>query len=152
MGEHAVSTATQDAPERVVDVEGQARVVMNLLREYAGKLSALNTEILQVFGYDVRTTLHHQAWVLDQSELMWKPLLKVLSRGSALREHALLDALTEDELNLRMIEAEIHIDHNVRLADRVRERIVSAKLTEPFARLRFESPLSGMKGGPLRPV
>lgn len=133
-----------------VNVEHHARIVMDLLREYAKKLAQLNEELLSAnegAGY----TANRAAWLLDQSEVTRKPLMAILSRGSGLREGSPLESITRDELSLRMFETEVHLHHMLRLAHQLRERITSAKLTEQVAKLRLSAGLNAMKGGPLKP-
>jgi hypothetical protein len=148
---NAIETETV---EPRINVEEQARIVMTVLREYAEKLVKLNHHLLNVVE---RTTqnrvipIEEGAWLLDQSEIVRKPLLTLLSRGSGLRENALLELITRDELSLRMTELEVHLHHMIRQTGELRAMIDRWKKTEAVAKLRVSAGLNAMKGGPLRP-
>lgn len=146
-----MSTTTADITERPVNVEEQARIVMGLLREYAAKLAELNSTLLLVLKMEIQNEINHAAWLLDQSELIQKPLLAILSRGSGLRDNSPLETITQDELSLRLFETEVHLHHMMRLSQQLRDKIKSHKLTDDVAKRRMAAGLSGMKGGPLRP-
>jgi len=144
--------AAIEAPEQPVNVEEQARIVMNLLREYAEKLSTLNRELASCSVSWQRGNPREQAaWLLDQSELIRRPLLTILSRGSGLRENAPLESITRDELSLRMTETELHLHHMIRQAGELRAQIEQKKLMAEVAKLRLVAGLSAMPGGPLHP-
>jgi len=146
---------TTDTPPQAVDVEEHARVVMGLLREYVEKLVVINRDLAEcVSGWQqplLAGDYSQAAWLLDQSELIRKPLLAVLSRGSGLRENASLEPITQDELNLRMVETEVHMHHMMRLTGELRSHIESKKVMDHVGKLRVVAGLSGMKGGPVRP-
>jgi uncharacterized protein YecT (DUF1311 family) len=130
---------------RGVDVEERARTVMAVLREYAEKVAALNKE----FGAAlINLTSNHRslnesqvAWLLDQAELMRRPLLAILSRGSGLRENAPIESITRDELSLRMVELEVHLHHMFRHAGELRAKLESWRLAEGVTPLRFAAGL-----------
>ncbi len=139
---------------RAIDVDEQARIVLGLLKEYAEKLSSLNTDILEARtdptrGLPLRT--ERAAWLLDQGELLKPPLSRIISRGSALLEHMNLDTVVEDELALRMREIEIHLHHTLRLTHELKQVFEQARNAEQIAKLRLAAGLNAMKGGPLRP-
>lgn len=143
--------AAIEAPEQV-NVEEQARTVMNLLREYAEKLVTLNRELASCLVTWQRSDPFEQtAWLLDQSELIRKPLLTILSRGSALRENAPIESITRDELSLRMVETEVHLHHMIRQAGELRTRVVQEKKMADVAKFRLAAGLNAMPGGPLHP-
>ncbi len=74
-----------------MDVEEQARIVSALLKEYVDKLAALNTALLGAMEKgpsDLRA-----AWLLDQGELLRHPLARIISRGSGLLEHSILNSM-----------------------------------------------------------
>ncbi len=173
--------ATTEAPETTetaemrISVVEQARIVSGLLKEYAAKLAELNAELLG-FSFKPGTTacFAHTAWLLDQGELLRKPLSNIISRGSALleysspeaiarlsavapvRERSSLDFLTADELALRMREIEIHLHHMLRLTHELRESVETGLRKGGYkgdlvAKLRLAAGLNAMKGGPLNP-
>jgi hypothetical protein len=145
-----MSATATEVPDRV-DVEAHARTVSALLREYAAKLATLCDELLAVLAAPPRDTLDRAAWLLDRSDLVRKPLLVILSRGSGLRENGPLEPLTRDELSLRMFEAEVHIHHALRLTGQLRDKIAGSKYAGEVKKLRLAAGLSAMKGGPLDP-
>jgi hypothetical protein len=141
-----MNTTVAETTERPVNVEEQARIVMGLLREYAGKLSELTAELLQLPGpYDL--DFNRVAWLLDQSELLRKPLLTILSRGSGLRENAPLEPIVRDELSLRMFETEVHLHHVTRLTILLRDRLSERQMAEQVAKLRVSAGLPGESNG-----
>lgn len=145
-----MTTATAETNERRVSAEEQARIVSGLLKEYAEKLSALNANLLNAITKGYFTA--QAAWLLDQGELLRKPLAQIISRGSGLLEHSNLDTITEDELALRMQEIEIHLHHALRLTHEFKQPIEKNKAqAEAVAQLRVAAGLNAMKGGPLRP-
>lgn len=149
MGDETMNTATVEANERRVSVEEQARIVSGLLKEYADKLAALTAELI-----DTKSNMdqnERNAWLLDQGELLRKPLAQIMSRGSGLLEHAHLESITEDELTLRMREIEIHLHHTLRLTHELKQLVDNYRVTEQVAKLRVSAGLNAMKGGPLRP-
>lgn len=174
--------ATAEAPEVAETMElrpsaaEQARIVCELLKEYATKLAELNGEMLKLpFGSFVPSTIPlsqlapRAAWFLDRVDQLRRPLSKIISRGSALleysspdavaklkavapvRENSSLDSLTADELALRMREIEIHHHHMLRLAHEIRQGLTEVKWSEPVKKLRLAAGLNAMKGGPLDP-
>jgi|GEM_PF-6759778 len=144
-----MTTTMVETNERRVSVEEQARTVSGLLKEYADKLTALNADLLDAICNPEMTA--RAAWLLDQGELLRKPLSQIISRGSGLLEHAALDTIVEDELSLRMREIEIHLHHAVRLTHELKQILLDGGLAEQVAKLRVGSGLNAMKGGPLRP-
>lgn len=143
---------TIEAPEQPVNVEEQARIVMSILREYSEKLVTLNRELASCLATWQRANPFEQtAWLLDQSELIRKPLLTILSRGSALRENAPIESITRDELSLRMVETEVHLHHMIRQAGELRTRVVREQKMAEVAKFRLAAGLSAMPGGPLHP-
>lgn len=137
--------------ERPVNVEEQARIVMGLLCEYAGKLSGLVAEFIQELR-NIPIQMECAAWLLDQSELLRKPLLTILSRGSGLRENAPLEPIVRDELSLRMFETEVHLHHVARLTLVLRERLTQSKWADQVAKMRVTAGLPGeANGAPLFP-
>ena len=149
MGDEIMTTATDEANERRLSVEEQARIVSGLLKEYADKLVALNADLI-----DVKSNMDQNertAWLLDRGELLRKPLAQIISRGSGLLEHAQLETVTEDELALRLREVEIHLHHALRLTHELKEMVDGYRVTEEVAKLRVSAGLNAMKGGPLRP-
>jgi hypothetical protein len=146
-----MTTATVETNERRISVEEQARIVSNLLKEYAGKLAALNADLLGAVSNLSQTATPALALLLDQGELLRPPLSQIISRGSGLLEHANLDSLTEDELVLRMREIEIHLHHTLRLTHELRQATENAHKSEKVTKLRVSAGLNAMKGGPLRP-
>jgi len=140
-----------DVPAKSYDIGEHARIVARLLQEYAEKLFVLVNNLLESTKGHHTKDLDRIAWLLDQSEILRKPLLPVLSRACSLEEQGGLDSLAEDELRLRRIETEVHLHHVLRLAHELRLVIDKRKQTESVARLRMAAGLSGMKGGPLRP-
>jgi hypothetical protein len=137
----------------VLEREEKARVVLVLLKEYANKLSSLIADLLDLKLYEhLGSGRERAAWLLDQGELLRKPLSQILSRGSAFLEHSNLDTTTENELALRMREIEIHFHHALRLTHELKQKIDEDKsLTAQIAKLRVAAGLNAMKGGPLRP-
>ena len=141
-----------EGPPRSRELAEQARIVADLLREYANKLVDLWKEIQQLLSMarpnrdDSRA-----AWLLDQSDYLRKPLLTILSRASSFEEHGGLDPVLEDEIRLRRTETEIHLHHVLRLTGDLRSLLDQRKQSEDVAQLRLAAGLSGMKGGPLRP-
>jgi hypothetical protein len=157
-------------------IPDQARIVAGLLKEYSGKLAELNAELLE-FSFEAklaRSLAPQAAWLLDQTEILRKPLSSIISRGSALleysspeavaklrkvaplRDDSYFDALTADELTLRMREIEIQLHHTLRLTHELRETIKAelrrTGLREDLvARLQHAAGLNAMKGGPLNP-
>lgn len=146
-----MTMATAEANEPHMNVEEQARVVSGLLKEYVDKLAALNADLLDVISDPYSTA--RASWLLDQGDLLRKPLAQIISRGSGLLEHANLDTITEDELSLRMQEIEIHLHHAFRLTHELKQVILATgnTLVEQVAKLRVAAGLNAMKGGPLRP-
>lgn len=140
-----------DSSGRRAHNEEQARVVMSLLREYSGKLAALAAELDQ-FVEQVRSRgwvdqPSKAAWLLDQSEILRKPFLAILSRGSGLRETAQLDSLVRDELSLRMFETEVHLHHAARLTLALRELLTNQKTADQVAKMRVAAGLPAIQGG-----
>jgi hypothetical protein len=154
MGEHIVNSPLTEARLSGREVNDQARIVADLLREYANKLVDLRKEFEQLLwsmaDHDLRDD-SLAAWLLDQSDHLRKPLVAILSRASSFEEHGGLDPLIEDEIRLRRTETEIHLHHVLRLTGDLRSRLDQRKQSEDVARLRMAAGLSGMKGGPLRP-
>jgi hypothetical protein len=168
------ATATETMAPRM-SVAEQARIISGLLEEYVNKLSALNADILDVMDtsrdWPWARHVRRAAWLVDQSELLRKPLSRIISRGSALLEHSrfipeesreepgldtpraqsFLDSLAEDELALRMREIEIHLHHMLRLTHELRQAIEKDSLKDEVAKLRLAAGLNAMKGGPLNP-
>ena len=136
-----------------VNVEEQARTLVGILREYADKLMAANKELFAVLAEKDDGFLDESraAWLLDRSEVLRKPLLRLVSRGHGLHDHSGLDALTRDELALRLTEVDLHLHHMVRQTGQLRSVAERYKLAEDIARLRMAAGLNAMKGGPLRP-
>jgi hypothetical protein len=137
-------------PKFIAPVE-QARIVLRLLKEYTRKLSILNSNLLEALSDFARCTIQSMAWLLDQGELLRNPLSQLISRGSSLLEHTILDSVTKDELTLRMREIEIHMHHTVRLTYELRQAAEKKKMGASIAKLRVSAGLNAMKGGPLRP-
>src|SRR6266498_1394511 len=98
MGGNVVNATVKATPPDAVNVEEHARIVSELLKEYATTLAALNSALLTA----KEDGPERKAWLLDQGELLTKPLSRIISRGSGLLEHSSLEPLTEDELALRM--------------------------------------------------
>ena len=134
--------------EKRTRAEELARAVGAILREYAPKLAALNGEFFQVLDGDIRSQTSRAAWLLDQSEIMRKPLLAILSRGSGLREISPLEPMTRDELSLRMFEIEIQLHHMIRHTNQLRDKLASYKLSDHVAKLRMAAGLPGGQNGP----
>lgn len=127
---------------------------MDLLREYAQKLVTINADLLSLIDSIDKANvidLGRTAWLLDRSELIREPLTTVINRASGLQEQSPVSGLTEEELDLRRVEAEVHIHHMNRLVGELRTVIDRKKSMDKVARLRKSTGLSGMKGGPLRP-
>ena len=138
--------------DATICAETEARGVMSVLKEYAEKLSALNSDLMTTrYGYPNGDLFQRAALLLDISETIRKPLARILSRGSALLEHPVLDSFVEDELALRVREIEIHYHHLLRLTHELRQFIDESGEKDQVARLRYAAGLNGMKGGPLRP-
>jgi len=140
----------------VLEREEQVRLVLGLLKEYAGKLLSLNEDLLEArfdrSGYPIHIRAERVAWLLDQGELLRKPLSLIISRGSAFLEHSNLDTTTENELLLRMREIEIHLHHALRLTYELKQQTDQDKhLGVQVPKLRLAAGLNAMKGGPLRP-
>jgi hypothetical protein len=135
-----------DSQGRRAHNEEQARIVMGLLREYSGKLAALATGLLQV-QEGLHYKLSEAAWLIDQSEVIRKPLLTILSRGSGLRENAPLEPITRDELSLRMFETEVHLHHTTRMTLRIRELLTNTKLADQVAKMRVTAGLPVVPNG-----
>lgn len=151
-----MTAAEVEAPTQAMGVEQQARIVSDLLREYAAKLVTLNHELWHWLLSDYSKHGPDQeasraAWLLDQSEFIRKPLVTILNRASGLQEQSPIGDMTDNELELRRIETEIHLHHMSRLAHELRGELDKKRLTANASRLRMASGLSGMKGGPLRP-
>ncbi|HEY1188821.1 MAG TPA: hypothetical protein VGE74_14295 [Gemmata sp.] len=127
--------------------EEQARVVMALLREYSGKLAALTGDLKKLVASGWVNDYDTIAWLLDQSEILRKPLLAILSRGSGLRESAQLDSLIRDELSLRMWETEVHLHHAARLTLALRARLTKSKVMDDVAKMRVSAGLPAIQGG-----
>lgn len=146
-----MTPATVETNERRISVEEQARIVCGLLKEYTDKLAALNADLLDAIGDPYSTA--RASWLLDQGDLLRKPLAQIISRGSGLLEHANLDTITEDELGLRMQEIDIHLHHALRLIHELKQAILATgnTLVEQVTKLRVSAGLNAMKGGPLRP-
>ena len=141
-----------DETERPVNVDEQARIVIGVLREYAEKLAALTSELIGIIG-NLQGRINEVAWLLDQSEVLRKPLLTILSRGSGLRENAPLEPVVRDELSLRMFETEVHLHHTARLTLQLRDKLTQLKWTEQVAKLRVTAGLPNeSNGSPLLPV
>lgn len=134
--------------EKRARAEELARAVMAILREYTPKIAAMNGEFFQVLAGDLRQLTNQAAWLLDQSEILRKPLLAILSRGSGLREISLLEPMTRDELSLRMFEIEIQLHHLVRHTNQLREKVTLFKLDDQVAKLRMAAGLPGGQNGP----
>lgn len=141
---NATEADTPDEPFTTVEqaraVESQARLVMGVLKEYSGKLAELTNGLLRV-QERLQDNLNEAAWLLDQSEVIRKPLLAILSRGSGLREGSPFASVTRDELSLRMFETEVHLHHATRMTLRLRDRLVSAKLIDQVAKMRVTAGL-----------
>jgi hypothetical protein len=109
---------------KALDTEEQVRLVLNLLKEYSDKLSSLIVYLLDpMFHEHLGSARERAAWLLDQGEMLRKPLSQIISRGSAFLEHMNLDITTENELTLRMREIEIHLHHATRLTHELKQRI-----------------------------
>jgi hypothetical protein len=135
-----------------VGAEEEAKVLEEILREYAGKLTAMNADLL-LFSEEgaAQRKPSRAAWLLDRFELVRKPLLQVLSRASQLTEHADLAPLTHDLMALRLAELETQLHHAARQASELQGLVRGSADDQKVARLRVAAGLSGMKGGPLRP-
>lgn len=144
-----MSDTATGTPPRAVDVEEHARIVTAVLREYAEKISALNDELWMALGSPINEG--RAAWLLDRSELIRRPLLTVLSRGSGLRENAPLESITRDILSLRMVELEVHLHHMDRQTAELHALIEHDRKPEEVAKLRVAAGLNVMKSGPRRP-
>ncbi len=139
------------SPSQRTRNEEQARVVISLLREYRGKLAALTAELTQVIEQGWSSAFDRVAWLLDQSEILRKPLLAILSRGSGLRESVQLDSLVRDELSLRMFETEVHLHHAARLTLALHDLLVNRGAIDKVAKRRVAAGLPALQGG-LLPV
>jgi hypothetical protein len=135
------------------NVEEQARIVSGLLKEYAAKLADLIWDCLELPDVPHTQKPARIAWLLDQGELLCKPLSNIISRGSGLLEHSALSPLIQDELMWRMREIEIHLHHTLLRTHELHQGLadMSRTMPEEAAKLRLAAGLSGMKGGPLRP-
>jgi hypothetical protein len=142
---------SEPSEPRLIPPGEQARIVSRLLKEYTRKLSTLNADLIQALSNFSRSATQNMAWLLDRGELLRNPLSEVISRGSSLLEHTILDSVTKDELALRMREIEIHIHHAVRLTYELKQAVEKKRMASPIAKLRLAAGLNAMKGGPLRP-
>ncbi len=131
-------------------LELEAHHLLSLLREYAGKLLRLNDELFSMI--EKSNSNSRAAWLIDQSELLRKPVIALVNRTASLQESlAASSDVIEDELELRRLETEIHLHHMIRQTGELRETIDRANRADKVARLRLAAGLNGMKGGPLRP-
>lgn len=127
-----------------IDVEAEARVVAEVLREYAAKLAEYNTDMLSFLEdpHRVHPTRYSKiAWLLDRFEMINRPLQRILSRGSGLVENSPLIARTHDEMNLRMRELEAQLHHAERQTRHLHELLEKGKHAEAVAKLRYAAGL-----------
>jgi hypothetical protein len=131
------------------DLSRQAEQLFPLLREYAEKLLAFNTELMN-FLESVSSFLwsssnySRAAWLLDRFELIRLPLEKNLSRASALHEHGDLPIQICNEMDLRMRELEAQLHHAIRQVNELHSVLGSSegKIVAP---LQYKSGLPGTR-------
>jgi len=147
-----MSVAATETEPTSKNLEQEARHLLTLLREYSAKLLRLNEDFFEILRNGKPTSSHSRvAWLLDQSVLLQKPVVDLVNRAAALQELTSLSSLTEDELELRRVETEIHLHHMIRQSGGFLIDYKKQGLADPYTRLRLAAGLNGMKGGPLRP-
>lgn len=140
-----------DAP---IDVERDAEVVGEVLREYAANLAEYNAEMMTALPAvsrlekgtaPVGSTWDYSrlAWILDRFEMINRPLQRILSRGSGLVESSPIMSRTRDVLELRMRELESQLHHAERQTLDLHILMGKGKHAQEVAKLRYAAGLPG---------
>jgi hypothetical protein len=122
--------------------------ICELMKEYCGKVKSI-IESLQasIQLIDTKTiqslSIFACAWQLDCAEEIQAPLRTIMSRASALQEHAPTGTLVSEELALRFLELRTHWHHLMNSVALLRKRLENWDSMNYVQQIRFGGGLTG---------
>jgi hypothetical protein len=151
---HPLSNVTPSIPETNITFEA-AKVgpLTALLKEYSSKLKVLIETIQDSYHFmDSQPSLLYPAyaWQLDSAEEIQPLLRAIMSRASALQEHATTGSLISEELALRFVELRTHWHHLLSCTYLLREKLKQEKVFDHVQKFRFASGQNVLKSVSLR--